>query len=364
MSLIVKAAPEPGGGVGPISAAVLRRFCIRLLVAGGSKPRDAVIVAESLIDAELDGISSHGVSRLPFYLKRLSQGYINRRPNLRVTVEAGAASVLDADNAFGAVAAHHAMQLAISRARTFSIGLCAVKNSNHLGALSFYVRQAARRGYIGLACCNSAPAIAPPGAKDAVLGTNPLAAGFPNGSQPLIVDMSTSQINRSLIIEAAASGARLEPGWALDESGQPTLDAKAATKGSLLPIGGAKGFGLSLIVEVLSAVISGASISPRITGTFTDSNRVSGVGHLMLCINPLVLNPGFGADIVDLIQVLRASSPASAGTLVRLPGDRRQRSRAESQESGIFIRLSAAAALKSVAAGYHVTLPWAVAGGA
>ena len=347
--------------VGPIPAALLRQFCVRLLVACGSKPTHAVIVADCLLDAELDGYSSHGLSRLPLYLRRLSQGLINSSPRLRVAVDAGPAIVLDGDNAFGAVAAHRAMQLAIARATAYSVGLCAVKNSNHLGGLSFYVRKAARRGCIGLACTNSAAAIAPPGSRRAALGTNPIAAGIPTGGEPLIIDMSTSQVNRSWIIEAAANGNPLEPGWALDEFGEPTQDPEAAARGSLVPIGGAKGFGLALIVEVLSALISGASISPNVTGTFSDSSQASGIGHLMLCINPFKLNPRFASQFADLLSTLRAGPPVSKGTDIRLPGDRRERVRAENRITGIFVKLAVAETLERVAADHQLVAPWTAA---
>jgi len=306
----------------------LRGFAAAALVARDVPETDAALVAESLVEAELQGQPAHGLLRLPFLLDRLRAGLINPRPTLRLESERPAAVLLDADNALGPVAGVRAVDLAAERARRSGVGLVAVRRSNHLGSLGFYLRRCTAGGLVGLAFTNTPPAISPPGARTPYLGTNPIAAGFPTPGEPVIIDMATSQVARGHILKAARLGEPIPEGWAVDAEGRPTTDPEAAIDGSLLPLGGDKGFALALLVEVLSGVLAGAAVGPEVAGTFTPSDRESNVGHCFLALDAEAIAPGFAARMERLAVDLRRAGG-------RAPGDRRHAERARRQASGI-----------------------------
>ena len=308
----------------------LQRFAARALAALDVPGPGAALVAESLVEAELAGQRTHGLLRLPFLLDRLSAGLINPRPAFRMLGERAAAAVLDADNGLGPLAGVRAVELAAERARAAGVGIVAVRRSNHLGSLGFYLRRATALGVVGLAFTNTPPAMPPPGGRRPYLGTNPIAAGFPTSGDPVIVDMATSQVARGHILEAARLGEPIPEGWAVDAGGEPTTDPHAAISGSLLPLGGTKGFALALLVEVLSGVLSGAAVGPEVVGTFTPADRESNVGHCFLAIDPEALAPGFAVRMDRLAADLRALGG-------RAPGDRRLAERARRLAGGVEV---------------------------
>lgn len=310
------------------AASELTSLTSRALVVLDVPEPDAVIVAESLVEAELEGQPTHGLSRLAFMLDRLRQGLINARPVFRVSGDRPGAAALDADNGLGPVAGVHAMKLAAELARTAGVGLVAVRHSNHLGALGYYLRRASDAGLIGLAFSNTPPAMAPPGTTTPYLGTNPIAAAFPTSTEPVIVDMATSQVARGHILRAARMGEPIPEGWAVDAEGQPTTDPEAAIGGGLLPLGGAKGFALALLVEILSSVLSGAAVGPEVAGTFAASGRESNVGHCFVAIDPDALGPGFRTRMDRLAADLRQLGG-------HVPGDRRHTERARRLIEGV-----------------------------
>jgi len=287
-----------------------------------------VLVADSLVDAELEGQASHGFIRLPFVLDRLRVGLINPRPSMRLTRGRAAVAVLDADNCLGPVAGMRAVEAATEQALAVGAGVVAVRRSNHLGSLGFYLRRFTASRVIGLAFTNTPPAMPPPGGRTPYLGTNPIAAGFPTSGEPVIVDLATSQVARGRILKAAQVGEQIPEGWALDAVGQPTTDPEAAIEGSLLPLGGHKGFALALLVEVLSGVLSAAAVGPEVSGTFVESDRESNVGHCLVAIDPAALVPGFAERMDRLTEDIRRLGG-------RVPGDRRHSERARRLTDGI-----------------------------
>jgi LDH2 family malate/lactate/ureidoglycolate dehydrogenase len=310
------------------SSDALHLYVIRALAGLDVPEADGAVVADSLVAAELEGQPSHGLLRLPFLLDRLRAGLINPRPAFRVTGDRPAAVVLDADNGLGPLAGVRAVDLSVERARETGAGIVAVRRSNHLGSLGFYLRRATAGGAIALAFTNTPPAMPPPGGRTPYLGTNPIAAGFPTSRDPVIVDMATSQVARGHILQAARVGEPIPEGWAVDAEGLPTTDPRAAIEGSLLPLGGTKGFALALLVEVLSGVLSGAAVGPEVVGTFVPADRESNVGHCFLALDPEALAPGFAARMDRLAADLRELGG-------RAPGDRRHAERARRLLEGV-----------------------------
>lgn len=310
------------------AAPLLRQLATSALGALDVSEQDAALVADSLVEAELEGQASHGLIRLPLVLDRLRDGLINPRPTMRLSGERPAAAVLDADNALGPVAGMRAVEAAIERAEAAGVGVVAVRRSNHLGSLGFYLRRFAARDVVGLAFTNTPPAMPPPGASTPFLGTNPIAASFPTAGEPVIVDMATSQVARGRILKAARVGEPIPEGWAVDAEGQPTTDPEAAIGGSLVPMGGDKGFALALLVEALSGVLSGAAVGPEVGGTYIASDRESNVGHCFVAIDPSALTHGFAQRMDRLAGDIR-------GLGGRMPGDRRHAERARRMFQGI-----------------------------
>jgi (2R)-3-sulfolactate dehydrogenase (NADP+) len=193
---------------------------------------------------------------------------------------------------------------------------------------------------VGMAFTNTPPAMSPPGGATPYLGTNPIAAGFPTSGQPVIVDMATSQVARGHILKAARLGESIPEGWAVDAAGQPTTDPEAAIGGSLLPLGGQKGFALALLVEVVSGVLSGAAVGPEVVGTFAHADRESNVGHCFLAIDPEALAPGFARRMDSLSADIRRLGG-------RVPGDRRHAERERRLTEGVELSPQLVAELRA-----------------
>ncbi len=313
----------------------LHRFITESLVDLDVAPDDASIVAESLVEAELEGQSGHGAIRFPFVLSRLRAGLIDPHPIMRVISNSPAAALLDGGNGLGPVVGMRALAIAQEKARAEGIGLCAARRSNHLGSVGFYVNIAAMNGMIALGFGNTPPAMAPPGGATPILGTNPIAAAFPTGDAPVVVDLATSQVARGRILKAARNGESMPAGWAIDASGNETTNPDEALKGSLVPLGGAKGFALALMVEALSGVLAGAAVGPEVGGTYVNSDKESNLGLCFIVIDPGAIDAGFREQMTALAEVIRALEPLDPAHPIRVPGDRRRLESAARRTAGI-----------------------------
>ncbi len=231
----------------------------RLFTAVGVPAADADTVAEVLVEADLRGVESHGCTRVAGYLSMIRLGLLNPRPKIHLLRETPSTAGLEADQAFGIVAARQAMRLAMDKARAAGVAAVTVRNVTHTGMVGFYPMMAARAGLIGIAM-NNGPAILPPfGGTTPTLATNPLAAAFPAGDEePIVLDMATSMVAAGKMRLAAKKGAPIPEGWALDRDGVPTTDPEEAIyHGFLQWAGGYKGFGVATLIEVMSGVLSG-----------------------------------------------------------------------------------------------------------
>ena len=336
-----------------VNAQTLEAYARTVLRAAGLPEAGADTVAWALIQANLEGVDSHGVSRLAMYTRRARAGLANPRPALRWSQPAPGIKMLDADNALGPVAAVAAMDAAVLLAREQGIGMVTVAHTNHAAALSAYVERAAAAGCIAMMACNTPKAMAPWGGREAFLGTNPLAFAAPAGDDaaPVVVDMATTVVARGNIIMAARQGESIPANWALDAEGRPTTDATAALAGAVLPMAGAKGYALALMIEILAAVISGSSWGPQVRSPYEDSSAPTDSGLWVMAFNVAALAPAslYERRIGGLLDALRAS-PAAPGQEVRIPGERRAHIRQERLALGIPLDAATRAELDTLAA--------------
>lgn len=316
---------------------VLEEFCVSLLCAAGVPKKDAELFVDSLIFSELRGVKSHGVARLPVYVKRITLGLMNPKTDIREVSSRGAVVLADASNGIAPVVGCWAMDRCVELARKYGVGVVGVRNSNHLGSLAYYVIRATKAGMIGFAISNTAPAMAPWGGKVPLFGTNPIAIGVPAKSEPpIVLDMATSVVARGRIRIAASRGEKIPLGWAIDENGLPTDDPVKALKGTLLPIGGPKGYGLALIIDLLSGLLTGSAFLDGV-GANDDFSKAMRVGHLFMALDPTVFIPGdFEALVDDYIRRVK-SSPSREGERIYMPGEIEFLKAAESEGKDILL---------------------------
>ena len=320
------------------SQQTLEDFSKTLLVAVGLPEAEALIVSSILVDTSLDGIDTHGISRLPIYLSRILNGRINPKPVIQKILNNAVASV-DGDNGLGQIVAYHSMALAVDLAKQYGLGFVTVKNSNHFGAASSYCKMAAHQHMIGQAYTNSPSGIPPWGGKSPYFGTNPISYGFPNGDHPVVIDMSSSTVARGHIILAAKEGRSIPEGWALDMDGNPTTDAQAALQGAVLPVGGAKGYALALAVEVMSGIISGSAYGTHVGWMYDDFLEPINIGHSFFAMDISRLMPfeDYSQRMTDMIGEIKNVPRAEGVDTIRIPGERRQSIAEERKKNGIPI---------------------------
>src|SRR5262245_28582484 len=315
------------------AAETVRSFTRALLAAHRVPDDDARIVAECLVKADLRGVDTHGAVRLPIYLSRLRRGLIN--PRLRL--EPKRITPVAAQNGFGFVAGMRAMREAIGMAQGFGIGLVAVKHSTHFGMAAGYVLEALAAGLIGMVFSNASRAMPPWGGREALLGTSPLAVGAPAGDRSaFLLDMSPAVAARGKIRRALKRGESIPPGYALDAEGRPTTDPERALQGVVLPIGGPKGSGLSMLMDIFGGVLSGAASGGDVGDQYKHA-RPQDVGHFFLALKPDLFVPlaQYRERMDTLIARVRACPPAAGFTEVLIAGEPELRHEAERRRRGI-----------------------------
>ena len=273
------------------------KHCTALLEKAGVPERNAQSTARAIVISDVWGNASHGVMRLPFYLKRITMGGVNPEAELNVVSERGAIVGLDGQDGLGHWQLWEAASIGVQKAKEFGISLVSVKNSSHCGALGVYLYPALDAGQIALIFTNG-PAVMPAvGGNAPLLSTSPIAAGIP-AKPPMIIDLSTSAVARGKIAAAAKSGGTIPEGWAVDKEGKTITDATEALMGMLAPLGGAKGFALGLMVESLSAGISGGALSTEVPDMFNpdDDTKPQGISHTVITIDPSDLGDSASYD--------------------------------------------------------------------
>lgn len=319
-----------------VSAETLRRETVRLLTAAGLSPEDAGTVAETMVEATLRGVDTHGVAILATYLKRIRVGATNPRPAVRFVREGPAFVSVDGDNGLGAIAATRAMRLAMERCRRTGIFIASCFNNTTFGAAFYYSRMAALDGLIGVAICNAPPSMAPWGGRVPLLGTNPISLAFPQrGGEPILLDMATSAAAKSKIYLAREKGQPIPAGWALDRDGRPTTDPEAALKGLVMPLGGPKGYGLSLCVDLLTGALGGGGCMKEVASLHHGLDRGQNVSFLLGAIDPARFSDSFDDLVARVVAEVHGCPPAEGVSQVLLPGEVESNMRRQRVEQGI-----------------------------
>ena len=344
-----------------IAPDALRDFATAIFCAAGVAPDDARSWAETLVWANLRGVDSHGVLRIPRYLELIGTGAINPRPRMAMRMQAGAIGMLEADLAPGPVAMNRAMDEAIAIARRLHLGWVVARDITHAGAVGHFALRAAEQGFAGLVMTASGPLMAWPGSAGAVVSTNPLAIAIPAGARPpLLLDMSTAAVALGKVMAAKDAGTPIPQGWGVDARGQATTDPAAVA--TLLPMAGPKGAGLSLMIECLASLAAGNPlIAPALSGQGPkDGPRMNG---LAIALDVAAFGDGESfAREVDALATAVAAVPASGDEPVLLPGERGGAVMARRLHEGIALPAGTWKRLAAAAAALDVPLPPTLAG--
>ncbi len=315
----------------------LRQFMLDALAKSGASLQVSQDVADGLAETSLRGIDSHGVRLFPVYFHDMELGRTSKNPKFTFSQAAPSTGVLDAGHTFGIAAGKAAMRHAISLARATGIGAVAVKNSNHFSAAGIYGLMAARQNMIGMCFTHAESTVLLHGGKKPFLGTNPLCFCAPmEGEEPFCLDMATSVVPRNKVLSYKEKGKPLESGWAADADGNETLDPSKFS--SLFPLGGYKGYGLSLMVEILCSALTGMEFGPHILPFLTESDkRYRNLGHFFLAIDISKFQDitAFKKRMKQMADSLRSSPPANPASPVLIAGDPEKQAFALRSKKGI-----------------------------
>lgn len=329
-------------------------------MAIGLRKDDATLIADTLVQADLWGHPSHGVMRTFWYMDRLLSRATDPLATPVVDGGKGALAAMDGCKGMGQVVAKAAMQEAIRRAADFGIGAVAVRNSGHFGTAMYFTRMAAQAGMVGFLSTNASPAMAPWGGMAKQLGTNPWSWAAPAGKHPpMMLDISNTAVARGKLFAAAKRGDSIPEGWAIDEDGRATTDPEAGISGTILPMAGHKGYGISALVDVLSGVLSGSAFGPNVVGPYVPEGD-SGAGHLVIAIDISAVRPlaEFEQDMEILIRSLKSCPRADGVDEILYPGEPEHRHAEKSAEIGIQVPESVLADLKTGAEKLGLRLPF------
>ena len=284
----------------------LKKLITKIFINHKLSRKDASICAEALVNAEIVGAPSHGLSRLKMYCDRINKKVINPKPKIKIKNISKSITHIDADNSIGFVAADIGIKKAIENAKKTGIGLVGIKNSGHYGLSGYYAEQAVKKNLITFVFTNAPPAIAPHGAIKSLFGTNPICFGTPTNSKvPFILDTSVSMINRGKIRVAAKTGKKIPDDVALDKFGKPTTDAKKALAGVQLPIAGFRGSGLAWMVDILSGVFTGGNHGGAVKDPFDDFSGPQNIGHLFIVMKSNLFVSNYNKRIKNNIDQVK-----------------------------------------------------------
>ncbi len=317
------ATPSPGQP--HVAIAELNRFVSQALASAGIPQEDATQVAALMAESDARGGDAHGVFRLPQYVKQIQDGAVNARPNIHIVSDRAGAALIDGDNALGHLVMKRAAELAIEKARQCGIGWVGTRHSNHAGPAQLYPRMAAEQNMIGLYFCVGNANVLPPwGGTEVLLSTNPISIAVPASKHPSIVlDMATTNTAFGKIRLKAQRNEPMPEGWMIDRQGQPLTDAKRASEGFLVPVGGPKGYGLALMFGLLAGTLNGAAFGRDIVNYTVDSKTPSNTGQVIVALDIATFADvdAFKQNVDELWEVMKSSPTLPGVDEVRLPGE-------------------------------------------
>ncbi len=318
----------------------------------GLSREDAHLMADTMVEADLRGVYSHGVSRVAYYVTRLQAGGANPRPNMRVERSTLATALVDGDHGLGQVVSNFAMRVALDKAAQVGTSYVTVHNSNHNGAEAYWAMQALPLDMIGVASTlSSGNIMAPWGGRTALLGNNPIAYAVPAGDMlPIVLDLATSVVAKGKIMVAAKEGRPIPADWAWDVEGRPTTDAKAAMAGLVQPLAGYKGSGLSMLYGILGGVLGGADFAHTVKDVHADPSLRQSVGHFFQAIDIAAFRPvvEFKAQMDESLRAFKESERGPGVDEILLPGELEFRRREQTVRDGIGLGPAVLAELDAV----------------
>ena len=345
-----------------VSVDALRGFVAQALGARDVTQGDAAKVAALMVEADIFGYGTHGVFRLRQYLARLAGGGCNPAPNITIAHETLATAVIDGDNGLGHLAMAAARDLAMEKARTAGIGWVGVRRGNHAGPLALYVRPQAEAGLLGMAAAvGSANHVPPYGGTDLLLGTNPIAFSAPsNGADPFVFDMATTVAAMGKIKTLLQQGEQMPEGWMVGRDGAPLTDPARKSEGFLLPIGGPKGFGLSVVIGLMAGVLNGAAFGSDVVDFTNDTASPTNTGQFVMALDPAAfgMGDGFASQASRVFDEMRASEPLPGHDPVRMPGDGKTAAALARRTQGLKLKPALQRDLNALAADCAIAPPF------
>ncbi len=328
----------------------LTSFTAACLEKLGLAAADAHLVAETLVAANLRGVDSHGVVRLPHYATRLRNGTVKARPNITARRTGPSAAVVEGDAGMGQLVAVRAMKEAIALARESGVGAVVARNSSHCGACAYFVELAVKEGMIGVALTHTDSIMVPPGMKRIFLGSNPIAFGAPGVREPVIIDLSTTHVAWGKVLVARQEGKPIPPDWGVDAHGRPTTDPAQVV--GLAPTGGHKGYALALMIEILCAQLAGVPFGLHVTKMYGELDKPRNLGHFMLALDVARFTDPttFSSQIDLLLSEIRGQEPADPARPPLAPGDPERLSAARRAKEGIPLGEATIGELNALAA--------------
>lgn len=328
---------QNGKGPTTFGHEALNVFCTRVFEKFGVPGEDAGIAADALVAANLRGVDTHGVMRMTFYTAKLREGFISPKVDLHPLSEMPATALIDGRNGIGQVVAYRAMETAIRKARTSGVSYVAVRNSNHFGTCAHYAMMALSQEMIGIVATNGQAHLAPTGGAEKLLGNNPWSIAVPAGNRlPVVLDMANSVAAMGKVRMAIKEGKAIPGDWALNKEGEPTTNPQEALHGILLPVGGYKGYGITLMMDLLTGVLANSAFGPRVRGTDTVSD-IAGVGHAFMAVNIAAFDEvaAFKARMDGYIDEIKGVRKAKGASTIYLPGEIEFMKERERRQKGI-----------------------------
>ena len=333
-----------------VNALELEKAAAQVLISLGEEPNAAVAVAECLVYADMTGVSTHGTYLLKMVCDRVAAKMLNIPTNARIIRESAGTALVDGNNGLGPAVATLAMETAIEKAKACGIGLALVRDTNNVGCLGYYTNLAAKRGMIGAMAGKANAAMAPWGGAEAYFGTNPISLSVPSASSaPVVLDMASSLVARGKIRKASREKKQIPPGWAIDSEGRSTTDPDAALKGTLLPMGGPKGSGLAIIVDMVTGILAGAKSGPAVK-SFHSLDGATGVGCMCAALDPskFMDTHEFEGQVRDYIADMKGMRLAEGSTGIFAPGEIEAGKWEKSSKNGIEMDDAAVATINEL----------------